>query len=519
MAAARTDSTPYGSVLIGDIVYFTADDGVHGRELWRTDGTAAGTRLVRDLDPGSPSSSPCALTDVAGTLYFGANDSTTSEYVLWRSDGTTDGTVALQRFPATGGSCLDLNGYAGPRGFTPFGGRVFFSAADAEHGNELWVTDGTPGGTAFFKDINPGGEGCGTDSLPHSLLAFRGELFFLAARCGGDLWRSDGTADGTVLLRSDDPDESWRPAFDTNLLIAGETLVFVADHNGLGYELWGSDGTAAGTVLLKDTAPGPASGLDQNPYDGGFAAAAGRLFFFALTGAESGDPDSGPPFRIWQTDGTAAGTVPLGSVADGPPPRAFAVLGDTLYFAYPRFHGSGGLWKVTSAGVEPVATLSDEFGAEIGGLVASNRRLFLLARDQNECALWTSDGTAGGTSRLRNGAGCFGGMRDEDVVWLQPYPGGVLFGAIDPVAGYELFRSDGTAEGTVMVADINQTGGMCTGDCDGDGHVTVAELVRAVGIALGNGAVSSCAAADVDGDRAVTVNELIGAVNRALTGC
>ena len=67
------------------------DDGTHGDELWESDGTAAGTLMVDDIDPGSDSSSPNYLTVVGGTLFFTANDGTTGKE-LWESDGTTAGT-------------------------------------------------------------------------------------------------------------------------------------------------------------------------------------------------------------------------------------------------------------------------------------------------------------------------------------------------------------------------------------------------------------------------------------------
>ena len=79
------------------MAYFSADDGTDGQELWKSDGTADGTTMVKDIAPGSASSSPQSLTNVDGTLYFVANDGSGSNQ-LWKSDGTAGGTSLVQSF-------------------------------------------------------------------------------------------------------------------------------------------------------------------------------------------------------------------------------------------------------------------------------------------------------------------------------------------------------------------------------------------------------------------------------------
>ena len=74
----RVGSEPNRFVNIGGTIYFTADDPVSGRELWRTDGTAVGTTLVADIRPGPGSSYPSTLTNVGGTLFFTAVDASTA---------------------------------------------------------------------------------------------------------------------------------------------------------------------------------------------------------------------------------------------------------------------------------------------------------------------------------------------------------------------------------------------------------------------------------------------------------
>ena len=88
---ADGSSGPRYLVDVAGTLFFTANDGIHGRELWRSNGTPAGTRIVRNIGPGSADGSPQELTAVGQTLYFTANDGIHGRE-LWMSDGTHDGT-------------------------------------------------------------------------------------------------------------------------------------------------------------------------------------------------------------------------------------------------------------------------------------------------------------------------------------------------------------------------------------------------------------------------------------------
>jgi ELWxxDGT repeat protein len=147
---------------VGNTLYFEGRDNIHGRELWKSDGTAEGTILVKDIVPGIGESRPGNYPGyflASGTIiYFGAIDSTYG-LELWRSDGTESGTLLVK----------DINpGRADSHIWwaTIVGDSLYFSVNDGTHGVELWKSNGTESSTMMVKDINPGS----ANSMPSWLL-------------------------------------------------------------------------------------------------------------------------------------------------------------------------------------------------------------------------------------------------------------------------------------------------------------------------------------------------------------
>jgi ELWxxDGT repeat protein len=335
-------SVPRYLTALGKTLVFTADDGASGVELWRSDGTAAGTTRIADIRPGlkgdattlPASSSPNGLTAVGRTLFFSADDGHGQE--LWSSDGTTAGTrriADINRVP-TG---TMRSGSSFPADFVASGRGILFSADDGIHGRELWRTDGTTAGTRLLADIRSGGKRSG--SSPRSLTALGRRTVFFSAfddSSGRELWRTDGTTAGTTRIT--DLNSGSSSSNPGDLTVVDSTLFFSADDGRSGRELWRSDGTTAGTSRVTDLRPGRKGSNPSN-----LTALGDRLFFFANDGITGN--------QLWRSDGTAAGTVPVAKV---PVPRSVTVVGDALIFNTNRR-----LWRSdgTADGTAPIGRL------------------------------------------------------------------------------------------------------------------------------------------------------------------
>jgi ELWxxDGT repeat protein len=387
----KSDGTAAGTMLVKDInpgsasshaddlanidgtLFFTADDGHHGIELWKSDGTAAGTTLVKDISPGSGSSYPGYLTDVNGTLFFTVDYGISAGGVnLWKSDGTADGTVLVKRIETdfNSGWLEDL---------TNINGTLFFSAEGGSSGVELWKSDGTADGTVMIKDICPGV----CSSYPHSFIEVNGTIFFAVQE---GLWKSNGTEIGTIPVKENLSNSG--PSGPEMLTNMDGTLFFSAYDHTHGDELWRSDGTAAGTTLVKDISPG-SSGSNINS----ILNVDGTLFI--AVGAEY---SNAPVNGLWKSDGTTAGTTHVKQLFFKPlswdEPGVLVNVDGTLFLhADDGIHGDE-LWRSdgTTAGttlVKDIVPGSNDLSFEEVWLTSMNGMLFFKAYDDADIEeLW-----------------------------------------------------------------------------------------------------------------------------------
>jgi ELWxxDGT repeat protein len=395
-------------------------DVTHNRKLWMTDGTADGTVVVPTLSFATLGSSPSTLINFDGLLCFAANDGVHGRQ-LYTTDGTADGTMAL----------TDVPGGIVPQYLANVDGTLIFSAIGGFQGNQLWKSDGTPAGTTPIVGA-PGGR---------FLTAFNGAVYYSSNQ---QLWKSDGTAAGTMALT--DINTTDFNGFDPNgFTVFNNALYFSGNDGTHGYQLWKTDGTTTGTVMLTNV----------NTLGGLFprllTVVNGTLYFQAFNNFNG---------QLWKSDGTAAGTVPVANVYSSNVinlGRQFIDVNGTLYFTIDeRLAGGSGyrLWKSdgTTSGTVPVALVPI-----IISLTSYQGTLYFAGADNGHgYQLWKSDGTATGTVRITNINP--GGSAGFGFVGLAPMivaDGRLLFAGDDGVHGQELWVSDGTADGTTMVADIN----------------------------------------------------------------
>jgi ELWxxDGT repeat protein len=387
-----SSSNPRHLTAIGNILYFSANDGVSGYELWKTDGTSSGTTQVSDIHPGISNSYPGSLTAIGNTIYFGANDGIRG-FELWKTDGTRDGTSLVADINP------DSSGYGVSR-LAAVGNTLYFIANDQISGYELWKTDGTT--TTLVADINPGI----ANSYPRKLTVVGDTLFFTASDGRRrDLWRADGTNTGISRLTDFGPlplfpssIARWNPQ---SLTRVGNTLFFVGPGESNEFALWKSDGIPSGTNRIIDFQ------LGVFEFDALQLAALGETLFFTAFDATSGS-------ELWKTDGTALGTQLVADIWQGPDSsrvRQLTAVGNTLFFTANDGISGTELWKTdgTSAGTKRVADINPGIrGSYPDNLTPVGNSLFFTAFDRsNGHELWRTDGTASGTIRITNTSSVF----------------------------------------------------------------------------------------------------------------
>lgn len=274
-------SNPENLVEANGTLYFTAADILTNRELWKTDGSAAGTQLVKEIQLGPLGSFPSELTNVNGTLFFSAhsgamrNRRRSRAKELWKSDGTAAGTVRVTQ--------LKRKGASAPSSLVNVNGTLFFSMDDGKHGRELWASNGKRSGTHMVKDINRTKKHCYTCELlklSDTLLQKRKLKDLNRIKKPSYCRRTFGSMDAPAQNQTN----------SVQLLNVNGVLYFVASDGVRGKELWKSDGTFAGTSIVRDIKPF----LDYGSYPSNLVCINGVLYFVANDGPHG--------IELWKLD-------------------------------------------------------------------------------------------------------------------------------------------------------------------------------------------------------------------------
>jgi ELWxxDGT repeat protein len=498
----------YGFVAVGNAIFFGANDGVHGNELWTSDGTPEGTILVADVNPTGDAVGALPSTFTAqGQLFFiAADDGYNSQ--IWKTDGTSAGTIQFTHYESE----FPMNPYA----FKISGDKVVANDYGDDVGHENFVLDLATGNYSVLKDINPGPDGS-IHTVFNNMVSFADEIYFVSTTTNGvQLWKTDGTSANTVVVLQIDISEGFTTydmiaagqklyltvvngnhtsaellvgdavnAFMTvaetkdvdQLFAFGDKVFMYADDGTHGFEPWISDGTKTGTALLKDLNTSSAAiirAITHNERGIIFANRDGEAKFslWSSDGTENGTiqlrqgrfdnyPSSNGKKTIlvfddgshgdepWITDGTVDGTFMIKDIAPGIQgslsSTGFHWIDNTAYF----FTNAKQLWKTDGTGKGTVM-VSDQFLDPIGSslITVFKGELYFIYRS----TLWKSDGTTEGTVEVKT-------IKESPTngYAFNLIAGNtkMFFGAADDNHYVELWASDGTAGGTYMVKDIH----------------------------------------------------------------
>lgn len=410
---ADNGSAPNEFVEFGGRVVFAADNGVSGRELWISDGTAAGTTQLADINPGIESSNPNRLAVANGALYFFASDGSGISHFMRLSSPTAQVEALLTASPGPGAPQPCERDVP-----VAFGGNVYFAAQTDGNPPQLWKSDGTVAGTSRALTSTAAG------TYPCELTVSMGRLFFSSA--DGELWTTDGTSRATFAVTSL-PDGSRL----TGSLTDHGQLYFTVQDDHFKAQLWATQGTPAGTSQ--------ASNFNSTP------------FVRAMIGGVANDKlliqlyDPAAPVgflttrQLWVRDG--AGTALLKQFA-ADNTLNLKVIGDRGYFAASESDGiEPWVTDGTPAGTLQLANVNAGDSDPVWFADFHGVTLFAAFNSSAGPQLWRTDGTPAGTRLVAGIPARPIAFANPQAVLRQQLAVGqkFFFVATDPEVGDELY--------------------------------------------------------------------------------
>ena len=450
----QATSDPTGSVpgqfhIFNNTAFFLATGNGTGREIWKSDGTAAGTVLLKDINLGTAGSVSSNFVELNARLYFIADDGVTGSQ-LWSTDGSEDGTVRVTN---------NINYRV--RELVVHGDHIYYLKQPQRNRLEVWKTNGTAEGTVLVKGDIP------VWNTPYNLFSAIGLVFFTVQDEGSNktrVWRTDGTAAGTFSITAlldgngAGPDGTSHP---TQFVEYNGAVYFIARtgfSNGLSVGIVKLDGTVGGTRHVLGIYDG-----NNNLIEFADVIVHHNKMYFSFFDADLNH------FFIWQSAGLQENTV---RVYDHTGPSYFVPsymcsVGEHLYFTSGNVAGGTSLWRIntTTSDKEEIKAMAGSMSKpfifsrdfDTNTLLSDENRIFVkaLQSDRKSAELWLSNGTADGTLRLGQATGWGANLTIASGQLL--FAGGV-------VPDFELWKTDGSAAGTRLVKDIysSASGGIST---------------------------------------------------------
>lgn len=430
-------------VSINNWLYFLYSTSTTGMELWRTDGTAANTKMVKDIRTGSANAfeSNANLMNINGTLFFTANDGTHGRE-LWKSDGTANGTQLVK----------DINVGVGDAVFDKpivYQNKLYFVSNDADDlsRQECWRSDGTAEGTSMIKNMD---SSLGLFDIRPEIV-FQNKLYLSAKDedSGSEVWKTDGSTIGqlkeinTTPANADPNKEQLGHPVSTRFVGLNNTLFFSADNIRYGRELWMTKGTEATTRLVKDFTKTPTTlwynSTNTDSYFNDMIVYKNHLFVLV-----NGN-------QLWKIDENGMADLMLQNFdMNSTYLGSFTVFNGELYFRFGLYGRQ--VYRTDGSVFTPI----DMPVASVLFLFANDHFLFLWGYNGNKNELWRIGSQSTVPQKVKDLNGYIESNNFETVGNL------VFFVSVYPLSQtqrkYQLWRTDGTEQGTFLLTDTNGNG-------------------------------------------------------------